>query len=249
MPQTFTKLGVALGKWSSQNCWMSGSSSSTSSGLHGVTWSQAQPARASHEPTSRHAWSSAIIAERLSARLLIVQCSQVAFVCIYIYIRHTLIAWAWFLWSRPQTTKHVVLVRPEGDRKIVRVREPKWSRVRPGGDRRVKKIVGEPKWSRSSPSVIVLESEDGNKGTLHQKRVRQRRKESDRYSHDTLLTFWLFRPPLCHLHHYISSPAPRTSMLHVVTTCIFPDISSAQRILCTCVFLVVITMHLTISLD
>ena len=48
--------------------------------------------------------------------------------------------------------------------------------VRPGGDRRVKKIVREPKWSRSSPSVIVLESKDGNKGTLRQKRVRQRRK-------------------------------------------------------------------------
>ena len=36
------------------------------------------------------------------------------------YIRHTLIAWARFLWSRPQTTSHMVLVRP-GDRKIVRV--------------------------------------------------------------------------------------------------------------------------------
>ena len=105
------------------------------------------------------------------------------YVCMYvcIYIRHTLIAWARFLWSHPQTTSNLVLVQPGGDRKIVRVREPKWSRgrkvlVRPGGDRRVKKIVREPKWSRSSPSVIVLESEDGNKGTLHQKRVRQRRK-------------------------------------------------------------------------
>ena len=75
----------------------------------------------------------------------------------HIYICHTLIAWVRFLWSRPQTTSHVVLVRR-------------------GGDRRVKKIVREPKWSRSSPSVIVLESENGNKGTLHQKRVRQRRK-------------------------------------------------------------------------
>ena len=105
------------------------------------------------------------------------------YVYIYIYIRHTLITWARFLWSRPQTTSHVVLVRPGGDRKIVRVREPKRSRghtvlVGAGGDRRVKKIVRElePKWSRSSQSVIVLESEDGNKGTLHQKRVRQRRK-------------------------------------------------------------------------
>ena len=116
------------------------------------------------------------------------------YVCMYIH--HTLIAWVRFLWSRPQTTSHVVLVRPGGDRKIkiVRMQEPKRSRghmlVQPGGDRRVKKIVREPKWSRSSPSVIVLEGEDGNKRTLHQKRVRQRRKESDRYSHDTSLTFW-----------------------------------------------------------
>ena len=28
------------------------------------------------------------------------------------YIHHTLIAWARLLWSRPQTTSHVVLVRP-----------------------------------------------------------------------------------------------------------------------------------------
>ena len=47
------------------------------------------------------------------------------YVCMYVcmYIRHTLIAWARFLWSRPQTTSHVVLVRPGGDRKIVHVRE------------------------------------------------------------------------------------------------------------------------------
>ena len=32
------------------------------------------------------------------------------------------------------------------------------------------------KWGTSSPSVIVLKSKDGNKETLHQKRVRQRRK-------------------------------------------------------------------------
>ena len=79
----------------------------------------------------------AVIAERLSARLLIVQRSQLAFV--RMYIRHTLITWARFLWSRPQTTRHVVLVRPGGDRKIVRVREPKRSRghmvlVGAGGD-------------------------------------------------------------------------------------------------------------------
>ena len=62
-----------------------------------------------------------IIAERLSARLLIVQCGQLAFVCIYvciyicmciyIYISITLlIVWVQFLWSHPQTTRHVVLI-------------------------------------------------------------------------------------------------------------------------------------------
>ena len=44
------------------------------------------------------------------------------------YIRHTLITWVQFLWSRPETTSHVVLVRPGGNRKTVHVREPKWSR-------------------------------------------------------------------------------------------------------------------------
>jgi len=42
----------------------------------------------------------------------------------------------------------------------------------------VKKIVQEPKWSGSSLSVIVLESENGNKGTLHQKRVIKARRKS-----------------------------------------------------------------------
>ena len=85
MPQTFTKLGVALGRWSSQNCWMSGSSSSTSSGLHGVTWSQAQPARASHEQTSRDAWSSAII------NIYVYDCVR-TWLCTYmtVYVHYTL---------------------------------------------------------------------------------------------------------------------------------------------------------------
>ena len=58
----------------------------------------------------------------------------------YIYIRHTLNAWVQFLLSCPQTTSHVVLVRP-------------------GTNWRVKKIMREPKWIRSIPSVIVLESD------------------------------------------------------------------------------------------
>ena len=66
------------------------------------------------------------------------QCGQLAFVCIYIYvciyvciyiymyvyiyvciyIHHTLIAWVRFLWSRPQTTRHVV--RDLGDDRRVK---------------------------------------------------------------------------------------------------------------------------------
>ena len=42
-----------------------------------------------------------VITERLSAELLTVQCSQFAFVFMYVYT-YTLIAWARFLWSRPQ---------------------------------------------------------------------------------------------------------------------------------------------------
>ena len=49
--------------------------------------------------------------------------------------------------------------------------------VRLGGDRRMKKIMREPKWSGSSLSVIVLESDNGNKGTLREK---AKKKESDR---------------------------------------------------------------------
>ena len=92
----------------------------------------------------------------------------------------------------------------------------------------MKKIAREPKWSGSGLSEIVLESENGNKGTLHQKRARQRR-EPDRLRKKRCIQgessialhlahfLKLFRPLLCHFHRY----------LHVVkriSTCIFPDI-------------------------
>ena len=70
--------------------------------------------------------------------------------------------------------------------------------VRLGGDSRVKRIVREPKWSGSGLSMIVLESENGNKGTLHQKRLRQRRKSltdwgrSDVYRIDTCFVYSFF---------------------------------------------------------
>ena len=117
----------------------------------------------------------------------------------------------------------MVMVRQGADRKIVHVREPNGYvvLVRPGGDRRVKKIV--PKWSRGCPSVIVLKSE--GKVTLHQKRVRQRRKSlilAPHFAH----FLKLFRRLLCHhLHFYISSPAPTCyTWLQRISTCILPDI-------------------------
>ena len=81
---------------------------------------------------------------------------------------------------------------------------------------RVKKIVREPKWSRSNPSMIMLESEDGNKGTLHQKRVRQRGKTltdtrtTIRSLSETLQTTTLPSSPL-----YL---VPSAHTLHMVTT-------------------------------
>ena len=75
----------------------------------------------------------------------------------------------------------------------------------------MKKIVQEPRWSGSGLSVIMLERENGNKGTLHQKRVRQRR-ESDRLRKKRCIQvesrvalhlahfLKLFRPLLWHLH-------------------------------------------------
>ena len=44
----------------------------------------------------------------------------------------------------------------------------------------MKKLVQESKWSRSSPSVIVLVSENGNKGTLHKRAYKAKEKEPDR---------------------------------------------------------------------
>ena len=61
-------------------------------------------------------------------------------ICIYIYPSHFNCVGAQFLWSHLQTTSHVVLVRPEGNRCV-------------------KKMVQELKWSRSRSSMIMLESE------------------------------------------------------------------------------------------
>ena len=173
--------------------------------------------------------SVTIIADHLSAKLLIIQCSQVAFVCMYVCMYVCVYVYlSYFNWVGtvsvvlPQTTNHVELVWPEGDRKIVRVQGPKWSRVQPGGNRHVKKIMWELKWSGSNPSVIDCAT-------------KRRRKQSDIAPEESkakekrvwqILTRYfahflkLFRRPLCHLHRYISSPALRTNTLYVISTCI-----------------------------
>ena len=127
------------------------------------------------------------------------------------------------------------------------VRESKWSRLEPRGigpTRRqstCEKDCARAEMEQvSGLSVIVLVSENGNKGTLDQKRVRQRERVSQ-IEEEAMYTgrvalhlahfLKLFRPPLCHLHRY----------LHVVTTDIYLHISrysSARGILCACVFLV-----------
>ena len=91
----------------------------------------------------------------------------------------------------------------------------------------MKKIMREPKWGTSSPSVIVLESEDGNKGTLHQKRVRQRQKNlTDTCMtlcgslSETLQTTALPSSPL-----YLIPSTYSIYMLHVVTMNIYLYIS------------------------
>ena len=102
--------------------------------------------------------------------------------------------------------------------------------VRPGGNRRVKKIVREPEWGTSSPSVIVLESKDGNKEILHQKRGKAKEKSLTdtrttlRSLSETLQTTTLPSSPL---YSYISSPALSTYTLriHMVTMDIYLHIS------------------------
>ena len=100
--------------------------------------------------------------------------------------------------------------------------------IRPGGDRRVKKIVREPKWGTSSPSVIVVESEDGNKETLHQKEKAKNLTDTRttlRSLSESLQTTALPSSPL-----YLV-PAPSTYTLHVVTTDIYLHISGYSYIL------------------
>ena len=94
----------------------------------------------------------------------------------------------------------------------------------------MKIIVREPKWSRSSPSVIELESEDGNKfrDTASEESKAKEKLESDRYLHNTSLTFGNSSD-----HHFaiftaISHPqhlAPTCyTWLQRISTCVFPDI-------------------------
>ena len=98
------------------------------------------------------------------------------YVCIYIC--HTLIVWAQFLWSRPQTTSHVVLARPCMRRSKDRARARAEMEQGPHGTgptRRRSTCEKDRARAEMEQEQSKLQSEDGNEGTLHQKRVRQRR--------------------------------------------------------------------------
>ena len=119
--------------------------------------------------------------------------------------------------------------------------------VRPGGDWRVKKFVRQPKWSRGSPSVIVLESENGKQRDTASKESKAKEKESDRLrkkgcaqgesngdSHDTSLTFWNSSDDRFAIFSTVPRPqhlAPtRYTWLRRIFTCKLPDILLRMRI-------------------
>ena len=175
------------------------------------------------------------------------QCSHFAFVCVYIYIIiyicHTLITWVQFLLSRPQTTNHVVQRRSMCAKDRARAKMEQCTgltkrRSTFEKDRARAKMEQE-------QSKRDRASENRNKGTLHQKRVRQRRKsltDCDFYRESLVETS---RTNIYSLRDssddcfaiFTAIPRPR----HLAPTDIYLHISgysSVRGILCACVFLV-----------
>ena len=122
------------------------------------------------------------------------------------------------------------------------VREPKWSRghvvlVRPGSDQRVKKIVQEPNWSRSSPSVIMVESENGNRGTMTPPQHVSLRFE-------TRMTIGSL-PETLQMTTLPSSPCPQHLepthyiWLQRISTCIFLDIVLCEACVFHCMYSII----------
>ena len=115
------------------------------------------------------------------------------YVCIYIC--HTLIAWAQFLWSRPQTASHVVLARPcmRRSKDHARVRAEVEQGPHGTGPTR-RRSTCEKDCARAE-----MEQEQSKRDRAREQRRKQRdtaseeskanEKESDRYSDDTSLTF------------------------------------------------------------
>ena len=104
------------------------------------------------------------------------------------YIRHTLIAWVQFLWSRPQTANHVVLARKRSkDRARARTEMEQGAHVT-GPTRR--QSTHEKDCARAE-----MEQEQSKRDHARDQRRKQKdttseqskakEKECDRYSHDT----------------------------------------------------------------
>ena len=135
------------------------------------------------------------------------------------YIHHTLIAWAQFLWSRPQTTSHMVLVRPGGDQKIVHVREPKQGPHGTGPTRRQSTCV-------KDCARAEMDQEQSKRD-----RARERRRKGERvwqiptryFAHFLKLSDDCFAIFTAISHPQLLAPT-RYTWLQRISTCIFSDI-------------------------
>ena len=97
------------------------------------------------------------------------------------------------------------------------------------------------RWSTCEKDRARAEMEQKSKHDCAREQRRKPRESGESLTRHFAHFLKLFRRPLCHIHRCIWSPAPSTYTLHVVTMDIYLHISgysSAQGILCACVFLV-----------
>ena len=161
------------------------------------------------------------------------------------YIRHTLIAWARFLWSRPQTTSHVVLVRPGGDRRSCACESG-------NGAGAILNGTG-PTRRRLTCEKDRARAEMGHEQSKHDRARELRRKQRDIASEESSAKAKNLTDTRMTLRGSLSETLQTTALpssplylvpiytLHVVTTDINLHISgysSARGVLCACVFLV-----------
>ena len=130
---------------------------------------------------------------------------------IYIYICHTLIVWARFLWSRPR----LLAMWYWSDQEAI---ERSCACERRNG--------AEATWYWSGQEAIDVwkhraRAEMEQEQSKHDRARERRRKQRDTASEESKARetrTTLCSRPLCHLHRYISSPTPSTYTLHLHAT-------------------------------